>query len=61
MAQRVKDIANKLDDLSLIHRTYTAEGENHLTQIIFELPTCNMAPMHACAHTQTKTNMINVI
>jgi hypothetical protein len=53
MAQQIKALVAKPDDLSLITGTHKKEEENWLPQS-FPLHTCSMA--HACTHTHTHTH-----
>lgn len=64
MIQLVKALAAKSDDLNLILRTYTVEGENQPLKVIFRPPqvycvVCVRENIHTHIHTYPKIMIIN--
>lgn len=55
IAQQVKALAAKPDNLSSIPERYMVEGENHLLQEFSDLHTCARA--HTCPHLHTHTHV----
>lgn len=54
MAQMVKVLATKADNLSSILRTHMVEGENYSCKLFFDLPRYTMVP-HTPAHIDTRS------
>lgn len=52
MAQQVKALTAKADDLRVIPETQRVEGENQFPQVHFDLHPCTVAHAFVCTHIQ---------